>query len=208
MKLYDAMTPNTLRVQVFLAEKGIDVPREPVDLMAGGGRTPAFLAINPLGEVPVLELDDGTILTESVAICRYLESLHPDPSLFGADRLAQARIEMWNRRMELHFFDAMGGVARHSLPFFADTVDQIPAYAESQLRRFDRVCGWLDEAMADDRPYVAGDAFSVADITGMATLLGMDFCEKRIDPRFARLKRWEAAMRARPSFAGLFAAAA
>ena len=82
MKLYDAMTPNSLRVKVFLAEKGVDVPRQKIDVMGGGTRTPEFLALNSLGELPVLELDDGRILTESVAICRYFEELHPDPSLF------------------------------------------------------------------------------------------------------------------------------
>ena len=141
MKLYDAMTPNSLRVKVFLSEKGIEVPRHPVDVLGGGTRTPEFLAINPFGELPVLELDDGRILTESVAICRYFETLSPETSLMGRDPYDQALIEMWNRRMEFHIFGPIGEVGRHSLEFFADKTEQLPAYAETQDRRFGKNWG-------------------------------------------------------------------
>jgi len=102
MKLYDLKAGmNPRRVRIYLAEKGIEVPSEAVDMMKGENRTPEFLRINPLGTLPVLELDDGTVLTESVAICRYVEALKPEPNLFGRDPLEQARVEMWNRRAEI-----------------------------------------------------------------------------------------------------------
>ncbi len=208
MKLYDALTPNTLRVRVFLAELGIDLPRVPVDITAGGTRTAEFLAINTLGELPVLQVDDGRILTESVAICRYVQTLHPEPALFGRDAYGQAVVEMWQRRIELHFFDSLGAYARHSFPFFADKIEQLPAFADSQMRRFDKVCAWLDRELADGRPFFAGDDFSVADITGMATLFGCDIAGKSIADDLRHLKRWEQAMRSRPSFQGQFAQAA
>ena len=144
MKLYDAMTPNSLRVKVFLAEKGVDVPRQKIDVMGGGTRTPEFLALNSLGELPVLELDDGRILTESVAICRYFEELHPDPSLMGKSAYAQAHIEMWNRRAEQQLFGPVGAMARHTFAFFADKLEQIPEYAATQDRLFDKNWAWFD----------------------------------------------------------------
>ena len=200
MKLYDAMTPNSLRVQVFLAEKGIDLPREKIDVLGGGTRTPDFLKINSLGELPVLELDNGRFLTESVAICRYLEALHPEPSLFGETAEDQARIEMWNWRVELHLFAAIGNMAQHSFEFFADKVEQMSDYAASQFRRFERVWAWLDAEMSDGRPFVAGDEFSVADITGMAALFVCDVAQKDTPRDAIHARRWEDAMRARPSF--------
>ena len=208
MKLYDAMTPNSLRVNVFLAEKGIDLPRQPIDVRGGGTRTPAFLAINSLGELPVLELDDGRILTESVAICRYFEALHPEPSLMGKGAYEQAHIEMWNRRVEQQLFWTIGGVARHTFAFFADKIEQLPAYAETQARLFDKNWAWFDKELSDGRPFVTGEAFSIADITGMAALLVCDFSEKTLPADLKHAKRWEETMRARDSFAASRAKAA
>ena len=207
MKLYDAMTPNNLRVTVFLAEKAIDVPRERVDILGGGTYTPDFLARNPLGQLPVLELDNGTNLAETMAICRYLEELHPEPNLFGETPEERAVIEMWNRRMELQIFDAIGQVARHTFPFFAQIVEQMPDFAETQVRRLEKNLAWLDAALAD-RDFVAGARFTVADITGMAVLFVCDIGERPLSPAFANVKRWEERMRARPSFAAQFEAAA
>lgn len=201
MKLYDATTPNTLRVNAFLAEKGIDLPRQKIDVLAGGARTPAHLAVNPMGEVPVLETDDGQNIAESVAICRYLEALHPEPSLFGKTAADQARIEMWNRRIELHLMQAIGNMALHSFDFFADKVEQVPEYAATQWRRFETMWAWLDRDLADGRPFVAGDEFSVADITGMAALMICDIAEKTPPRDCEHACRWEAMLRARPSFA-------
>ncbi|WP_119168987.1 glutathione S-transferase family protein [Algihabitans albus] len=200
MKLYDAMTPNNLRVHIFLAEKGIEVPRQWVDVLKGGTRTPAFLAINSLGELPALELDDGRILTESVAICRYFEALHPAPRLLGEGAYGQARVEMWNRRMELYPFAAIGDVAQHTLGFFADKLEQNPDYAAAQMRRFDKLWAWLDSELSDGRAFVAGESFTIADITGMAVLFVCDIMEKALPSDLVHAKRWEEAMRARPTF--------
>jgi glutathione S-transferase len=208
MKIYDAMTPNTLRVQVFLAEKGVEVPREKIDVMGGGTRTPEFLAKNSLGELPLLELDDGSFVAESVAICRYFEALHPEPSLMGGSPREQAHIEMWNRRMEHHIFAPVGEFGRHTIPFFADKVEQVPDYAATQLRRFDKNWAWLDGELADGRPYIAGQEFTVADITGMAALFVCNIIEKELPGEFENAKRWGEAVRARPSFAAQFAEAA
>jgi len=201
MKLYDSMTPNSLRVKVFLAEKGIEVPRHKINVLGGDTRTPEFLAINSLGEIPVLELDGGEILCESVAICRYFEALHPEPRLLGESAFEQANIEMWNRRVEFHVFGPIGDAARHSIPFFADKVEQIEAYAASQVRRFDKNWAWFDRELSDGRPFVAGEAFSIADITGMAALMVCDISNKVLPSALKHAKRWEEAMRARPSFA-------
>lgn len=201
MKLYDAKTPNTLRVQVFLAEKGIEVSRQTVDVMGGGTRTPEFLALNALGELPVLELDGGRILTESVAICRYFEELYPTPRLMGESAYEQGLIEMWNRRMEIHVFGPIGNVARHTFAFFADKVEQNPDYAAAEMRVFDRAWAWLDRELADGRPFIAGNSFTIADITGMAVLFVCDIMNKALPDDLKQVKRWEKEIRSRPSLA-------
>ncbi len=208
MKLYDAMTPNNLRVNVFLAEKGEDLPREKVAIAEGATHTPAFYKINSRGELPVLQLDDGSHLTETVAICRYLESRYPEPNLMGRTPLEQAKIEMWNRRVELHLFDAVGSYGRHTIPFFADKVEQMPAFAESQKRRLMKVWAWLDGELSDGRSFVAGDQFSIADITAMAALFVCDLCQIELPAAQLHAKRWEQKLRTRASFAGQFAEAA
>lgn len=200
MKLYTFDAPNPFRVHVFLAEKGIEVPTEKVDLLAGAHRDPAFLAKNSLGEVPVLEFDDGTILSESVAICRYFETLHPTPALMGATPEAAVKIEMWNRRMELRLFETIGNVARHRFAFFAQFVDQIPAFADAQAALMQARWRWLDGELADGRTYLVDDAFSIADITGMACLMVCDFGEMSLPTDAPNVARWEAAVRARPSW--------
>ena len=202
MKLYNGMSPNGLRAQVFLAEKGLEIDTLNVDILKGETQGAAFKRKNSLGEVPVLELDDGTILTESIAICRYLEALHPDPSLFGRDPLEQARVEMWNRRMEIQIFATIGAVGLHEFKLFAGRVEQFPDYAASQRRRFQDRLAWLDGEMADGRPFIAGDAFSVADITGMAALMVADFAKEPVPDALESVKRWEETIRARPTWPG------
>lgn len=200
MKFYNAAAPNPRRVRIFLAEKDVDVPRQDVNLQAGESRTPEFLALNSLGGTPVLKLDDGTVLTESVAICRYLECLHPDPALMGVDDLDRARVEMWNRRMEIEIFNTLGNVAVHTLDFFADKVEQVPAYAEAQKRQAVKRWEWLDGELADGRPHIAGDRFSIADITGMAALMIGDFTGVEIPASATHVLRWNDAVRSRPSW--------
>jgi len=200
MKLYNGMSPNGARVQVFLAEKGIEIPTVDVSILEGATRTAAFRKINSLGQVPVLELEDGTKLTESVAICRYLEALHPKPALFGESAVEQARIEMWNRRIERHIFDTVGNAGMHEMPLFADQIEQIPEYAASLRRRFGEKLQWLDTELSDGRAFMAGDAFSVADITGMAALMICQIIEEPIPEAVAHVNKWADKMRARPSW--------
>lgn len=201
MLFYDfAHAPNPWRVRIFLAEKGVTVPMTQVDLGSNANREPSFLAKNSLGETPVLELDDGRYLTESVAICRYFEALHPDPPLFGRDPVDQAFVEMWNRRVELHLIEVIGSAARHSFEFFKDRVDQNAAFAASQKKLMAKKWAWLDGEMADGRPFIAGADFTVADIAGMAALKISDFAEEPVSADLERVKAWETSVRNRPSW--------
>lgn len=200
MKLYNGLSPNGVRVTIFLAEKGIDIPLVPVDILGGEPKREPFLSLNSLGEVPVLELDDGTVLTESVAICRYIEALHPEPSLFGEDAKSQAHIEMWSRRMELKVFGAIADFARHEFEMFKDRGPQIPAFAEARREDFRDHLAWLDKEMSDGRAFVAGDRFSVADITGMAVLLLMGFAQYEVPADLPHFARWASSMTDRSSF--------
>lgn len=200
MKLYMFPAPNPLRVSMFLAEKGIDIPTEPVALLDGASRKPEFLKINSLGEVPVLKLDDGTHICESVAICRYLETLHPEPSLFGRDDREQAHIEMWNRRLERHLMDVIGGVGLHTFEFFKDKIEQIPAFADSQRRLMAKKWAWFDQEMSDGRKFVAGDRISVADLTGAAALKIQEYAQEAIPPGLTHASAWAARIEARPGW--------
>ena len=200
MKLYDGgRAPNPRRVRVFLAEKGITVPTEPVDLGALGHKSASFTAINPLQRVPALVLDDGAVITESIAICRYFESLHPNPPLFGTEPKEVATIEMWQRRMELHLMLQVGHVFRNTHPAMKEMeVPQVPAWAEANKPRVMDFLHVLDRELKD-RPFAAGDRYSVADITGM---IGIDFMKPAklaVPEELVNVKRWHADVSARPS---------
>lgn len=202
MKLYTAQAPNPFRVNVFIAEKGIEVETETLDIMGGDTLKPDFLKLNSLHELPVLELDDGTCLTESVAICRYLEGLYPDTPLLGTTPLETAKIEMWTRRMELQIFGPYGLIGSHMIPFFADKIEQMPAFAEAQKRQVAKNWVWLDQELSDGRTYLANNAYSVADITGMAALFVGSFMDLKIPDGLEHVSRWEQAVRARPVWGG------
>ncbi|MEO5757772.1 MAG: glutathione S-transferase family protein [Mesorhizobium sp.] len=200
MKLYCGIGPNSYRVRIFMAEKGIDIERVDVDLTKGEHKAPSFLELNSLGQIPVLGLDDGTVITESVAICRYLEALHPAPALFGPDAVSQGRIEMWNRRAEIELFGTIGNIALHSDPMFAGRVVQFPAFADAQRGSVPAKWAWLDREMADGRSFLAGEQFSVADITAaVAAWLG-DFFEAPIPETLGNVHRWRQRVRKRPSW--------
>jgi len=200
MKLYDGgRAPNPRRVRVFLAEKGITVPTEPVDLGAMQQKSAAFTAINPIQRVPVLVLDDGTIIAESIAICRYFEALNPDPPLFGVGAKEIAHIEMWNRRLELHLFFPVSHVFRNTHPAMKEMeVPQVPAWAEANKPRIMDFLGIFDRNLAD-RPFVAGDRYSVADITGLVAIDFMKPAKLPVPEEWTNLRRWHAAVSARPS---------
>jgi len=200
MKLYDSKTaPNPRRVRIFLAEKGITVPMEPVDIAGKQNRGPDYAKKNPMMGVPILELDDGTVIAETVAICRYFEAQKPEPKLFGTDAKDQALVEMWNRRMELNVTAPIFNAFRHGNAFFADRIEQVPAWGEQQTREAAKMIDWLDGQMAG-RKFIAGDRFSIADITA---LCGLDFARVlriKIDPdKHKNLARWHAEVSARPS---------
>jgi len=210
MKLYDAEpAPNPRRVRIFLAEKGIELGGPEleciaVDMSKGQHRDAGALARNPLGQIPVLELDDGTAISESVAICRYFEALHPAPALFGSTPMEQATIEMWNRRIELGLL-AHVGVAWRNGPIVARMApgrfrqnDQARIDGEDAARRFyDRLDGWLAAS-----EFIAGPDYSIADITALCTI---DFASRLValvpDPGQAHIARWHAAVSSRPSAA-------
>ena len=200
MKLYDyPHAPNPRRVRVFLAEKAVEVPRVNVDIMKGEHRTAQFAALNPRQAVPVLELDDGTVIAESIAICRYFEALKPDPPLFGRGALELARVEMWNRRLELHLLFPVSHVFRNSHPAMKEMeVPQVPAWAEANKPRVMEFLSLLDHELKDRR-FVAGDRYTVADITG---LVGVDFLKPAklmVPETCTNVRRWHAAVSARPS---------
>jgi glutathione S-transferase len=200
MKLYDGgRAPNPRRTRMFLAEKGIEIPTEQVDLGNMQQRSNAYAAINPLKRVPALVLDDGTVIAESIAICRYFEAVQPDPPLFGRSALEVARIEMWNRRLELHLLLLVSHVFRHSHPAMMEMeVPQVPAWAEANKPRILEMLTLLDGELKDRR-YVAGDAFSVADITGFIAVDFMKPAKLMVPDELGNLKRWRAGIAARPS---------
>jgi glutathione S-transferase len=202
MKLYDfPHAPNPRRVRVFLAEKGIEVPRVTVDIMKGEQRTPQFTALNPRQAVPLLELDDGTVITESIAICRYFEETQPRPPLFGTSTLARAQTEMWQRRIEFGLMAAIGNFFQHSHPLMASVqVPQIAAWAETSRARALKFLPTLERQLAD-KPFVCGDTFTVADITGLVSLDFMKFAGIALPDDVPHVRRWHEALAARPSAA-------
>lgn len=204
MKLYTDRAPNPFRVTIFMMEKGIEVPTIPMDIMSGDTLKPEFKAINKLHSLPVLELDDGTILTESIAICRYMEALNPEPALMGKTPLEVAQVEMWNRRMELQIFEPTGDYGRHVIPYFADIIEQMPDYAESLQRRLVSKWSWLNDELSDGRTYVCNDTFSVADISGMATLFVQGFLDLSIPDDMTHAIRWRDAVQSRNSWRTFF----
>ncbi|MAY63929.1 MAG: glutathione S-transferase [Rhizobiales bacterium] len=202
MKLYDGgKAPNPRRVRVFLAEKGLEVDTVPVNMAEMGHRSPEITKLNPLQRLPVLELDDGTVLTETIAICRYFEELHPEPSLFGTNALEKATIEMWNRRMELHFLASVAAAFRHTHPAMKEwEVPQIPEWGEANRPKALEFLAFLDRELAS-RPFIAGETYSVADVTG---LIAFDFMKPaRIERpgHLANVMRWYSDVSGRPSAA-------
>ena len=202
MKLFDGgRAPNPRRVRIFLAEKGIEVPLVPVDMGALEHKREAVSSRNPLQRLPVLELDDGTILTETVAICRYFEELHPEPALFGRGALGKATVEMWQRRMELNLFNVVAQAFRHLHPAMKEwEVPQIPEWGEANKPKAVDFLKLLDAELAT-REFVAGDEYTIADITGLVAMDFMKPARIALPPELANVSRWHAAVAARPSAA-------
>jgi glutathione S-transferase len=199
MKLYDLKAGmNPRRVRIFLAEKGIDVPKVEVDMMKHENDQPDYLAVNPMGKMPALELDDGTILTESMAICRYFEEIQPEPPLFGRTPLERAQVEMWNRRMEHEIMIPASEVFRHTSDFWIGRLEQIPAFGEQcRARVMDRLA-WLEGEMAG-RDYIVTDTYTVADITLQCGLLLGKAVGIRIPEEHRNLTAWWERVTSRPT---------
>lgn len=201
MKLYTApYAPNPRRVTMFAAEKGLDALEVvQIDLMQGAHREAAFREKSPLSQVPVLELDDGRTLTESRAICTYLEALHPEPNLLGADAFERAHIEMWDRRIELGFAMPLMMWVRHGSPALgAVEKNQTPEVSAFFQKQAMRMAKWLDGELAS-RSWIAGERFTIADITAAC---GVDFAKLmrwRPGDDLPNLKRWRAAINDRPA---------
>ena len=200
MKLYDTkVAPNPRRARIFLAEKGIAIPTEQVDIAAMQHKTAEYAAINPLQRMPSLVLDDGTIITESIAICRYFEMLRPEPPLFGVGSKDAAIVEMWNRRTEINFLANVAAVFRHTHPAMKELeVPQVPAWAEASRPRVSWFLEMLDRELAT-REFVAGDHYTVADITMQVAVDFMKPSRLTMPEGANNVKRWHAAVSARPS---------
>jgi glutathione S-transferase len=199
MKIYNSPTaPNPRRVRVFLAEKGISVPYEDVDIANAVNRQPEFRKKNPLAGVPVLELDDGTCIAESVAICRYFEGIQPEPPLMGVDAKDRAIVEMWNRRMELALLMPIADAFRQRHEFFKGRIRQLPEYAELQKLNAQDSLQWLDRELANRR-YIAGDRYSIADITAMIAIDFGRVSKIGLQPEQKNLARWHSEVSSRPS---------
>lgn len=200
-KLYDGgRAPNPRRVRVYLAEKGINVPLVPVDMGALGHKQPEVASRNPLMRLPVLELGDGRVLTESIAICRYFEALCPEPALFGSGAFGAAEVEMWQRRVELHFMLPVAQAFRHVHPAMKEwEVPQVAEWGEANKPKAIEFAELLNGEL-ENREFITGGAISVADITAV---IATDFCKPariRIPEEFTHFHRWYDAMRERPSY--------
>lgn len=198
MRIHDfPFAPNPRKLRTYLGEKGLEIPFVIVNLVKGEHRESAFLVKNPLGGVPVLELDDGSFLAESLAIIEYLEELHPEPPMIGTTPLERARVRRLERIAEL---GVLGRIARvvHNTRSPLPGVESRPELAELFRAELERPLAVLD-AEVGDRPFVAGERPSIADCTLFAAFEFARLGSVGIDPRFANLHRWYAAFRERPS---------
>jgi glutathione S-transferase len=200
MKLYDSkMAPNPRRTRIFLAEKGISVPTEQVDIGAKQHLTSEYAAVNPLQRMPALVLDDGTVITESIAICRFFEAQQPEPPLFGTGAKEIALVEMWNRRCELNLFFGVAHVFRHTHPAMKELeVPQVPDWAEANKPRVAAFLKILDDQLKDNE-FIAGAHYTVADITALCAVDFMKPARIEMPEGLNNLQRWRDAASARPS---------
>ena len=190
MKIYDTKTaPTPRRVRMFLAEKGIAMEYVQVDIAKGVNLTPEMRAKNPLGKVPILELDDGTCISETLAICEYFEALQPEPALLGKTPLEKAQIMQWQQRAELYLFMQVGMCFQHSTGYFKDRMTPVPEYGKEAGINAQKFLQMLNKHLADNT-YLAGDAFSIADITALAAIDFARVVKIRIQPEQEHLQRW------------------
>ena len=200
MKLYGAPypAPNPRRVRIFLAEKGIRLEETPVDMAQREHKSPEFRAMNSLGQLPTLELDDGTAISETVAICRYFEETHPEPPLFGSTAIEKALVDMWVRRVEFILMTPVGNYWRHAHPRTAALLTQYKEFGESNRETYANAQKWLDREL-EGRQFVAGNDFTVADICLLTTVDFAKWIGLPLDPQYANLADWHARVSARPT---------
>ena len=200
MKLYDLPpSPNARRVRIFIAEKGLEIPIVPVNMMTGENQSEDYLAKNSLGKMPLLELDDGTCIAESAAICRYLEEMNPNPPLMGRNPLERALVEMWHRRMELEFLIPMITIFLHNGEMWKDRVRQIPQVADTGILNVKERIEWLDREL-DGKEFITGEDYTVADIAAQcAFVMGKAALGLRIAEDQLNLSNWFTRVSSRPT---------
>lgn len=200
MILYGAPmpAPNPRRVRIFLAEKGIDLPETPVNLMKREHKSPEHRARNSLGQVPTLVLDDGTAISETVAICRYFEETQPDPPLFGTTAVEKALVDMWVRRVEFILMTPVGNFWRHAHPRTAALLTQYREFGESNREAYVGALRWLDRELAE-RPFVAGEAYTMADICALTTVDFADWIGLPVGEAHGQVRAWRERVSARRS---------
>ena len=191
--------PSPRRVNIFLAEKGIEVPREEVNMMVDDLKSGDFAKLNPWGRVPVLILDDGRAISETVAICRYFEEISPEPPLFGTGPIGKAEVEMWNRRIENGLYNAVFAVFRHLHPKMAHLeVPQIAEWGEANKEKVAHELKLIDARLSQSR-FIAGDTYSIADITALVAIDFMKPARLGRPDGFTNVLRWHEEVSARPS---------
>ena len=200
MKLYNSVGPNPHMVRMFMAEKGIELPMEDVDIRGGANREAAYLAKNPSGQCPALELEDGTILAEITVICDYLEDKYPEPALIGSTPEEKANTRMWTRRVDLRICEPMANGFRfgEGLKMFENRIHCVPEAADGLKAVAQNGLGWLNEQM-EGRDYVAGDKVSMADILLFSMVDFFNNIKQPINPDFGNIVAWHARMKERPS---------
>ena len=190
--------PNPRRVRVFLSEKNIEIQIKSIDIMKGDHKKNDYKKISPLSQVPALELDDGSYITESIAICRYLEALNPEPNLFGSDPSEIANIEMWQRRLELLLMIPIASVFRHGHPAMAHLEDQVPEWSEANKPKVVKFLRWLDIQIAG-KEFICSDRYTVADITAFICFEFAKWPKIRIPDDCENLNKYYKRLLDRPS---------
>jgi glutathione S-transferase len=200
MILYGAPmpAPNPRRVRIFLAEKGVDLPETPVNMMKREHKSPEFRAKNSMGQLPALELDDGTCISETVAICRYFEETHPEPPLFGRSAVEKALVDQWIRRVEFAVMMPVGNFWRHAHPYTAALLTQFKDFGESNKETYRGAQKFVDRELAG-REFLVGDTYTMADICLLSTVDFAEWIGLPVEDEFANLKAWRERVSARPS---------
>ena len=191
MKLYNSIGPNPHMVRMFMHEKGIEIPLEAVDMMGGENRRAPYTDRNPAGQLPALELDDGTVIAEITAICEYLEDIQPEPHLIGATPQERAETRMWTRRVDLNIVEPMANGFRYAegAPLFKERIHIIPQAADDLKAIVQEKLGWLDGLIAG-KPFLAGDRFTMADVLLFSFLDFGKSVGQTIDPALANVSAW------------------